>query len=142
MYLIFSGFPRKGILFCSIVICRTLNGRHRTCTPTSATTLSIRMTVRYVYVLPMKKKKSMSFAMIFLTFRPNQADTKAFYHGLGVTATNSNARSNRVPLIDGLRQIQYQIQSSLETTNFRPATAASRHSPVSCLSLVRTLSPG
>src|SRR5215831_8604584 len=86
MYLIFSGFPRKGILFYSIIICRTLNGRHRTCTPTSATTLSIRMTVRYVYVLPMKKKKSMSFAVTFLTSRPDQAGTKAFYHGLGVAA--------------------------------------------------------
>ena len=47
------------------------------------------MTVRYVYVLPMKKKKSMSFAMTFLTSRLDQAGTKAFYHGLGFAATTA-----------------------------------------------------
>jgi len=30
------------------------------------------MTVRYIYVVPMKKKKSISFAMIFLTSLPNR----------------------------------------------------------------------
>jgi hypothetical protein len=58
MFASLTGFPTKGRLFCSIMMLRTLNGRERTEIPARAATASIRLTDRYEYVLPRKRKKS------------------------------------------------------------------------------------
>jgi hypothetical protein len=42
----FTGFPRKGMLFCSIMMARTENGRQRNATPAALSTASRRMTER------------------------------------------------------------------------------------------------
>jgi hypothetical protein len=63
------GLVENGMFFIPTMMARTSKGRHRNTTQLCRATSSIRMTVRYVWALPIENQKSMGLYIVLPGWR-------------------------------------------------------------------------